>query len=103
MPTSDIQGQGVTTPLPLGEAVPQSIVSRLGSGTELEGPDPYAQAAKVQDELASIAQLVERVALEHPVAGSLAKDVVGALQSMGLEIVSTLAPPPGSIPEPPGL
>ena len=103
MATSNTEGQGVTTPLPLGEAVPQSITSRLGSGTGLEGPDPGIQADKVQQELASISELVERVALEHPVAEPLAKEVVAVLQSMGLEIVSTLMPQPGSIPEPPGL
>ena len=96
-------GQGVTTPEPLGEAVPQSVLSRFGSGSQLEGPDTAAQAAKVHAEPASIGELVNRVALQYPAASALAKDVESILQSMGQEILSTMEPTPGSIPEPPGL
>lgn len=90
----------MSVPLPLGQSAPSGM-QQLGSGLQMEGPDPAKQAAQIQNEIAAIQQLVDRVAVQFPAAAGPAKTVMSGLESMLQSIVATMAPPPGSIPEPP--
>ena len=95
-------GQGFVPPANLG-STPASPMAQLGSGLEMQGPDPAIKAKGVQDEIMAIQQLVERVVTQHPAGAAAAQTVASALESMLQEIVATMAPPPGSIAEPPPL
>lgn len=90
----------MSVPPPLGQPAPSGI-QQLGSGLEMQGPDPAKQAAQIQNEIAAIQQLVDRVAVQYPSATGPAKTVMSGLESMLQSIVATMAPSPGSIPEPP--
>ena len=98
---TNMAGQG-SNPAPLGAPTP-SPMQQMAGPASFQGPDPSIQAAKVQEEIAAIQQLVDRVATQYPSAAGAAKTVVSALESMLQDVIVTMAPPPGSIPEPPPL
>lgn len=95
-----VQGGGSPQPAgPPGSAGPPSAV--LAGPEAPSGPDPAIIGQQVQEELVAIQQFVEQLIQQFPQAEQRGSAVLEGLTQMGQDILSTLQPQPGALPQPP--